>query len=265
MSQEAERVVEVDVNLIDEPSILLHPETDLQSLEELANSIRSQGLIEPIVVRPKGPRYQLVAGYRRYLACKKFGIPTILSRIVQMNEAQAMEASATENIQRTDLDPVAEGQMYYKLITEHNRTVKSIADSLGKSPAYIEARLALLDMPEPVKTLATAHQIQLGVIPLLKRVPDEQNRIMIAGDISRRGYTVREADALITSFLEYQKTMANKPPEEILQKASETPTIECHWCLTPKPLKTFRQLTICDDCFRTLMYLAEREKRQPQT
>ena len=134
MSQEAERVVEIDVNLIDEPPVLLHTETDLTTLEELANSIRSQGLIEPIVVRPKGPRYQLVAGYRRYLACKKFGIPTILSRIVQMNEAQAMEASATENIQRTDLDPVAEGQMYYKLITEHSRTVKGIADSLGKSP-----------------------------------------------------------------------------------------------------------------------------------
>lgn len=265
MQPQQDVIKEIPVTLIDEPLILLHPETDLESLEELANSIRSQGLIQPIVVTQKGERYQLVAGYRRYLAARKFGIPTLPARIVQMDQAQILEASATENIQRTDLDPVAEGKLYHTLITQHGRTIREIANKLGKSETYIYARIELLNMPEPIQQLAKNHQIQLGIIPHLKKVPDPEDQILLASDISKRGFTIDAAQHLINSFIKYKEQLKNQPKEQILQKAIEEPLTECPWCLKQTQIKRIRQLTICDECYRRLMYLDEREKQTAKT
>jgi len=265
MTTQTDIIKEIPVNQIDEPPILLHPETDLTSLEELANSIRNQGLIQPIVVTPKNDRYQLVAGYRRYLAAKKFGIPTLPARIVQMSEAEILEASATENIQRTDLDPVQEGRLYHTLINQHNRTIHEIAEKLGKSEAYIKARLALLEMPEPIQKMAQNHQIQLGIIPLLKKIENPDEQIMLASDISKRGFTIESAQHLIDSYIKYRQTMKETPKEQILEKAAEEPLTECPWCQQTKPIKRIRQLLICDECYRYLTYLDEREKRTRQT
>jgi ParB family chromosome partitioning protein len=265
MQPQNETIQTIPITEIDEPPILLHPEPTLEDLEELANSIKNQGLIQPIVVRPKGNRYQLVAGYRRYLAAKKFGLTQLPARIIQMDEAQALEASATENIQRTDLDPVAEGKLYNQLITQHNRTIKEIADKLGKSEQYIKARLALLDMPEPIQQLAKNHQIQLGVIPLLKKIPNQDEQILLASDISKRGFTVDAAQHLIDSYLKYRQTMQNQPKETVLEKAREEPLMECEWCHQTTKLNQIRQLLICDNCKRWLTYLDEKEKRTTQT
>jgi ParB family chromosome partitioning protein len=265
MQPQNETIQTLPITEIDEPPILLHPEPTLEDLEELANSIKNQGLIQPIVVRPKGNRYQLVAGYRRYLAAKKFGLTQLPARIIQMDEAQALEASATENIQRTDLDPVAEGKLYSQLINQHNRTVKEIADKLGKSEQYIKARIALLDMPEPIQQLAKTHQIQLGVIPLLKKIPNQEEQILLASDISKRGFTVEAAQHLIDSYIKYCQTMQNQPREQILEKAREEPLMECEWCHQTTKLNQIRQLLICDNCKRWLTYLDEKEKRISQT
>jgi len=252
---EEEKIMEIDVNLIDEPPVLLHPETDIQYLEELAQSIKQSGLLNPIIVRPKGSRYQLVAGYRRWLACKKFGIPKIKARVVYMDDKEALLSSAIENIQRTDNDPIAEAKLYHKLVYEQGMSPKEVAEKVGKSVGYIEARLDLLTMPETIQQLVKEGKLQLGVIPLLKKIDDEEQRVLLASDIAHRGYTIKEATILIDSFLKYRDEMKEAEPEKVLEKAHETPLATCEWCKKPKPVTTFRSIAVCDDCYKELIYL----------
>lgn len=255
-----EKIIDIDVNLIDEPEILLHPEPDLNYLEELATSIKSQGLLNPIIVRPKGERYQLIAGYSRWLACKKFGINKIKARVVYFDDKTALLSSAVENIQRTDLDPIQEGKLYYKLIYEQGMEIKEVANKVGKSVGYIEARLKLLEMPEEIQELARSRQLQLGVIPLLARIQNRDDMLLVAGDIARRGYTIKEAEFFINQFIKFAKEMRDKPKEEILEKAREPPSVVCEFCKKEKPITTFRQLALCDDCFKHIIFLTEKEK-----
>jgi len=260
-----EEIREIDVNLIDEPPILLHPETDIAYLEELAQSIRESGLLNPIIVRPKNGRYELVAGYRRWLACKKFGIPKIKARIVYMDDKEALISSAIENIQRTDQDPIAEAKLFRKLVYEHGMAPKEVAEKVGKSVNYVESRLELLEMPEEVQELVKAGKLQLGVVPLLNKIPNEQERLLVASDIAHRGYTVQEAKLLIDSYLKYKEAQPEKPPEEALEKAKEVPLATCEWCKQERPVNIFRQVAMCDDCYKELIYLWVSAKKKGQS
>mgnify|MGYP000220985076 CR=1 FL=1 len=255
-----ERIEEIDISLIDEPPVLLHPETPLEELEELANSIKEIGLIEPIIVRPKGGRYELISGYRRYMAAKKFGIPRLPARIMEVGDKEALMMSATENIQRTDLDPVAEGELYAKLYYEHKLTIEEISKKVGKSHSYVKARIDLLDQPEEIKEMARAGKLKLGIIPHLKKIEDEKERIIVAEDLAKRGFTIEGAKYVIDAFLKYKKEMTEAKTEEVLQRAEEEPMFICEWCKQQKNYKFARSMVICDDCYRRLMFLDEREK-----
>lgn len=255
-----EKIEEIDVNLIDEPPVLLHPETPLEELEELANSIKEIGLIEPIIVRPKGNRYELISGYRRYMAAKKFGIPKLPARILFVGDKEALMMSATENIQRTDLDPVAEGELYAKLYYEHHLTIEEISKKVGKSHSYVKARIDLLDQPEEIKELARSGRLALGIVPHLKKIADEKDRIIVAEDIAKRGFTVEGAKYVIDAFIKFKEQMKEAKTEEVLQKAEEEPKFTCEWCHQEKNYRYARSIIMCDQCYRRLMFLDEREK-----
>jgi len=234
---EKEQLLWIDVNLIDEPSILLHPNPDLAGLEELARSIQEQGQLQPIVVRPKGDRYEIVFGYRRYLACKKFGIPKVWAKISYMNDKSALIASAVENIQRSDQDVVAEGELFRRLIYEQGVDPHELATKLGKSIGYINSRIDLLGMPPAVQDLCKLKKLQLGVIPELKKIDLDEDKILVASDLARRGYTVEGAKHVIQAFIKYKKQMLEEKPEEVLEKAKEEPLAMCQWCKSDKKVR----------------------------
>ena len=255
-----ENLKEIPVDQIDEPQFLMHPQRNLERLEEIAQSIRQGGIINPVVVRQKGSRYQIVAGHQRYLACKLFGIPKVLCRITEMDDSQAVMASAVENIQRLEHDLLEEAKMYKALIIEHNVSIAELASRLGKTEAYIKARLDLLEMPEPIQQLVRQRKLQAGVIPTLKKIEKPEDKILVGADISRRDYTVEDAKHVINAFITYRAETPEKPPEQTLEKAREEPLRPCDWCREEKKLRTFYQLFICGDCYRRLMYLDEKFK-----
>jgi len=262
--EESEHIVRIPIDKIEPPEILLHPVPDIAELEELAISIKEQGLIEPIVVRPKGDRYQVVVGYRRFLACKKFGIGEVPARIMNLDDKGALLSTAVENIQRTDIDVIEEGKLYYELITEHGYSRDEIAKKLGKSLHYINSRIDLLDMPEEVQELARTKKLKLGIVPYLKKIETPEEKVLVASDLAHKGYTIESAKYIIDSFLKYKKEMQEAPKEEVLKKAEETPLAKCDWCTEEKPTTDFRAIGMCDDCYRYLVFLhykAEREKR----
>lgn len=149
--------------------------SDRQALEELAESIRDKGLLQPIVVRPEGEGFIIIAGHRRYDACKLIGIERIPCIVREASEHEALEQSLIENVQREDINPVEEAECYRLLMDEHNYSIRDMAARVHKSVGYIHGRLELLkhrDIAEGVS------QARLGVFEAreLAKIEDQETR-----------------------------------------------------------------------------------------
>ena len=135
------------------------PRQDLGDLEELARSIREKGLLEPILVRPHGERYQVVAGERRLRACQMAGLTEVPCIELDISNSEMLEIALIENLQRKDLDPFEEADAYHRLIEEFGYTHAELARVLGKARSTITEVLRLREIPEPIRDLCRAHGI----------------------------------------------------------------------------------------------------------
>lgn len=146
-----QKLLSIDVSLIEpDPK---NPRQDLGNIAELADSIRSQGLLNPLVVEPieDGRRYRIIAGHRRFSACQKAELTSVNCIVRTVTEQQRLELQITENLQRADLNPIDEARSFKRLINEFNRSQREIAKELGKSLPYINQSLRLLSLPEDMQ------------------------------------------------------------------------------------------------------------------
>jgi ParB family transcriptional regulator, chromosome partitioning protein len=156
---------------------------DETALKELAESIRAQGVLSPLLVRPLNERsFQIVAGARRYRAAQLAGQDTVPVRIVQLTDAQALEAQLIENLQRRDVHPMEEAQGFKALLDleEPQYTVEQIAAKTGKSPAYVAQRLKLTELAPPVVDAFYRSEIGVGHALLLAKLPEGQQEQALA-------------------------------------------------------------------------------------
>ena len=144
---------ELDIDRIQRGKYQPRQNFDQQSLQELADSIRSKGIVQPIVVRPEGDHFELVAGERRWRAAQIAGLQKIPAVIRELDSKSAAAISLIENIQREDLNPLEESQALMRLIDEFDLTHQQVADSIGRSRASVSNLLRLLDLADPVKDL----------------------------------------------------------------------------------------------------------------
>ncbi len=135
------------------------PRQDFGDLEELARSIRDRGLLEPILVRPHGERYQVVAGERRLRACQMAGLTEVPCIELEISNSEMLEIALIENLQRKDLDPFEEAEAYHRLIEEFGYTHAELARVLGKARSTITEVLRLREIPEPIRAMCRAHGI----------------------------------------------------------------------------------------------------------
>jgi ParB family chromosome partitioning protein len=149
---------------------------DETALNELAESIKTQGILAPLVVRPVGQHFEIVAGARRYRAAQLAGLETAPVRIVELTDAQALETSIVENLQRRDVHPMEEASGYARLLAldEPKYSVEQIAAKVGKSPVFILARLKLVELVPAVVEAFTQDEIGLGHALLLAKLQPEQ-------------------------------------------------------------------------------------------
>ncbi|HEX3428736.1 MAG TPA: ParB/RepB/Spo0J family partition protein, partial [Candidatus Limnocylindrales bacterium] len=158
---------------------------DEAALDELANSIREHGVLQPILVRPAGEsRYQLVAGERRWRASKKAGLATIHALVEEIDDDTALEIAIIENLQREDLSPLEEATMYDRMIHEHGYSIRKLADKLGKDKGYLENRLRLADAPEEIRELVSLRKDTLSHAYELLKVADPKKRRRLAGQVA---------------------------------------------------------------------------------
>jgi ParB family transcriptional regulator, chromosome partitioning protein len=157
-----------------------------ETIDELAASIRERGVLQPILVRPRGPsRFQIVAGERRWRASKLAGLETIPALVEDIDDETALEIAIIENLQREDLSPLDEASMYDRMIREHGYSIRKLAEKLGKDKGYLENRLRLADAPEEVRELVSLRKDTLSHAYELLKVPDPRKRRRLAEQVAR--------------------------------------------------------------------------------
>jgi ParB family chromosome partitioning protein len=170
---------------------------DEEELSSLRESIRTHGILQPLVVRPTGDGYQLVAGERRLRAAQAAGLTTVPVRLVDFNDQQVLEAALVENIQRSDLNPIEKAQGFKEYLDRFQMTHEQLAARLGLARTTITNLVALLDLPPEVREAVRLNQINLGHAKLLKGVTDRPQMVELCRQIIARNCSVREAEALI--------------------------------------------------------------------
>jgi ParB family chromosome partitioning protein len=173
---------------------------DDQGIEELADSVKKVGVLQPIIVRPHGEEYQIVAGERRWRAAKAAGLQRVPVRVIAADEGESLELALIENLQRQDLNPMEEAHGYRRLMTEHQMTQAEMADKVSKSRPAVANTLRLLDLPEEVQELLAQDRITAGHARAILAVPDEERRLRLALRVVEGGLSVREAENLARLF-----------------------------------------------------------------
>lgn len=188
------------VQLIDISSIKPHPEQprrqfDEGALQELADSIATRGVIQPIIVRPSGPeRYEIVAGERRWRAAQKAQLHRIPAIVRDFDEAETLEIALIENIQREDLNPIEEARAYRKLIGQFGHSQEALGRLVGKSRSHVANLMRLLDLPIGVQDQVMASTLSMGHARALIGAPDCER---LAEEVARKGLSVRDTEKLV--------------------------------------------------------------------
>ena len=162
---------------------------DEDSLTELADSIREHGVLQPILVRPSGAQYELIAGERRWRASRMAERETIPAIVVDFDESTALEVSIIENLQREDVSPLEEAAMFRKMTETFGYSVRQLAQKVGKDKGYVENRLRLSDAPADIRELVSLRKDTISHAYELMKIPDERQRRrlakrIVAGELS---------------------------------------------------------------------------------
>ena len=168
---------------------------DAEGVAGLAESVRAQGVIQPIVVRPDGEgSYELVAGERRWRAAKAAGLPTVPALVRETDDRDSLLLALVENVAREDLSPVEEARAYAVLQDEFGLTLGDIAERVGRSKPSVSNRLRLLDLPDDVLALVERGALTEGHARAVLAVPDHDGRRRLARRIVQQGLSVRAAE-----------------------------------------------------------------------
>ena len=207
-----ESVKEIDVNLIDTNSSQPRKSFDKEKLDELANSIKNHGIVQPIVVRRTGERYTIVAGERRYRAARIAGLNKVPVVVKDMDDYQVMEVALIENIQREDLNPIEEATAIRFLMVQNDLTQEEVAERLAKSRPSIANTLRLLNRPEEIQQYLKDGKLQSGHAKVILSLPEKPMQFRLADRIAEGGVSVREAERLAKAML--QSGREKKKPEQ---------------------------------------------------
>jgi ParB family chromosome partitioning protein len=170
---------------------------DSDELASLSASIRTHGILQPLVVRQVGERYQLVAGERRLRAAREAGLHNVPVTVVDFNDQQILEAALVENIQRSDLNPIEKAQGFKEYLTRYSMTHEQLGARLGLGRATITNLVALLELPPELQDAVRVGQLSTGHAKILKGISDPARQIALSKEIIARGLSVHATEAFV--------------------------------------------------------------------
>lgn len=206
---------EIDVDLIDPGSMQPRTRFDETSLERLAESVREHGIVQPILVRRKGERYELIAGERRWRAAQKAGLQRIPAVVKEVADSDLLEIALTENVQREDLNPIEEANAYKKLIEQVGLTQDALAARFGRDRSYITNYLRLLKLPPDIQELVETGRLSTGHGRTILGLPhpDEQRRL--ARMVIEKEMSVRATEAYVKKSVSSSPDTAKQAPKRV--------------------------------------------------
>lgn len=213
-----EGVQQVDIHLIDTNAGQPRKDFDQEKLQELADSIRQHGVVQPILLRQNGERYVIVAGERRFRAARLAGLEKVPAIVKDLDEAQVMEVALIENLQREDLNPIEEAAAIRFLMQQHDLTQEEVSKRLSKSRPAIANSLRLLTLPEPVQAYLRNGKLQAGHARALAGLQDPEAQAVLADKIVGEGLSVRAAESLA-------REQGQKPPRQKKEPPATDPDL----------------------------------------
>lgn len=193
---------EIPIDSIDPGSMQPRVHFDDASLAELADSIRAHGVVQPVIVRQRGDRYELVAGERRWRAARLAGLTSIAAVIKEVPDEELLEIALIENIQREDLNPIEEAQAYRKLLEAVGLTQESLASRVGRDRSYITNYLRLLRLPDDLQQLIIDKKLSTGHARTLLALPHIDQQRRVARQVIQMQMSVRATETTVRRVLD---------------------------------------------------------------
>ncbi|MHC4641499.1 MAG: ParB/RepB/Spo0J family partition protein [Planctomycetota bacterium] len=218
---------EISIDLISPNPYQARTVWNQQELEELTESIKANGVLQPIIVRPAGDRFELIAGERRFRAAKLASLTKISALVRPATDHQLLELSLIENIHRADLNPIERAKCYKNYISTFSLTQAQAAQRLGEDRSAIANYLRLLDLPDVIKQMLAQKQLSMGHARAILALPTEELRQKLANRAMAGRLSVREVERLVRRYLtgsSQKKTEKKYKPPHILDLESKFST-----------------------------------------
>lgn len=215
----AEEIQNLPLDQIDAPKIAMRSDVHDEGIEELVDSIKMIGLLQPIIVRAVGERFEVIAGHRRVVAARLAGLVTISAIVRVADDAEATVFKLHENLMRVDVSPIDEASFLARIMKEEGLDIKVMAALIRRSADYISSRLAILEYPDYLIEAIGEKQISLGAAEYLVKITDEQVRQNYVSYAISGGISVRRA---IAWFESWRLGATHRNPLEIAEPDAET-------------------------------------------
>jgi ParB family chromosome partitioning protein len=192
--------IEIDVDQISPNELQPRQRFEESGLDELAQSIKANGLIQPIIVRKVTGGYRIIAGERRWRAAQRAGltrVPVVIKDVAGGSDAQFLGMALIENIQREDLNPIDQAAAYAKLSSDFKMTQEEIAAAVGKDRSSVANHLRLLRLPQEVRAEVAGGRLSMGHARALLAITEESGQRRVAREVIARGLSVRETEAMV--------------------------------------------------------------------
>ena len=203
----SENTNEIEIEKIEPCSFQPRTEFNSEALDALADSIKEKGVLQPLLLRVKGDKYEIIAGERRWRAAKMAGLATVPALIKELSDQETLEIALIENLQRENLSAVEEAEGLNRLISEYEYTQDSLGKIIGRSRSYIANTLRLLTLPEEIKQMVRENKISAGHARALVGHPAA---VELAHEIVAKGLSVRETERLVAETKEKKVTPRNQ-------------------------------------------------------
>ena len=247
-----EIIHELDIDKVDPPGDAFRDLIDPETVRELAESIRSQGLHSPILVRPVNSRFEIVFGHRRFLAHRLIGEVKIKSMVREMTDDQVFEARTVENDQREDLNPMERAKAYKRLRDKFGFSNREIGRRMGRSPGVVDKYFKILEVPDEFQEAVARKRLSMEVCLVLVQIEDEQFRKFYFASAVENGVTKEVAELWLN---EWRKTRAGSAYDDaggpgVQGGIQESLPIygTCSCCLGPVEVTRIKYIPVCPGC-----------------
>jgi len=224
ISEKKEYIVEIDINKIIQNPAQPRKKFEDEKIRELAASITEKGILQPIIVREKEGKYEIVAGERRFRAATEANIKKVPVIVKNVDDEESIELAIIENVQRENLNPIEEGEAYKLLIEKYDYTQEELAKKLGKNRSTITNKMRALKLPEKVKNYILEGKISSGHAVAIMSIDNEAEQITFAEKITAESLSVRNAETMakeIKNSIAVKSIRSDKKSVEIMEIESK--------------------------------------------